>query len=98
MSHNYRKAEFGKPVSGSLSIIINHYKGALTRWCRKNDHAYFTWQSRFYDHIIRNDTALSRIREYIARNPLTWTTDQEQTDQVHESVVKYAGDAINDNE
>src|SRR6185503_21172356 len=28
----------------------------------------FGWQSRFYDHIIRDDRALKNIRQYIVNN------------------------------
>jgi hypothetical protein len=37
----------------------------------------FAWQSRFYEHIIRNEKELSRIREYIQDNPLKWDLDRE---------------------
>ena len=35
------------------------------------------WQRSYYDHIIRNETSLTRIREYIIRNPLQWSLDRE---------------------
>ena len=28
------------------------------------------WQPNYYEHVIRNEMALSRIREYIVNNPL----------------------------
>jgi len=28
------------------------------------------WQRNYYEHIIRNDDELNRIREYIANNPV----------------------------
>ncbi len=34
------------------------------------------WQRSFYDHIIRNDESLNKIREYIVFNPLTWDKDE----------------------
>jgi putative transposase len=34
------------------------------------------WQPRFYDHIVRNDRSLERIREYIAANPSRWPEDE----------------------
>ena len=68
--------EFGKPKSGSLSVILNHYKGAVTRWCNHKGYK-FEWQSRFYDHIIRNEQSLDRIREYIKCNPLNWVEDMD---------------------
>ncbi|PIX22751.1 MAG: transposase, partial [Deltaproteobacteria bacterium CG_4_8_14_3_um_filter_43_13] len=30
-----------------------------------------------YDHIIRNESELERIREYIVNNPLKWESDRE---------------------
>ncbi len=35
------------------------------------------WQRNYYEHIIRNDAALDRIREYIANNPANWADDEE---------------------
>lgn len=37
----------------------------------------FSWQSRFYDHIIRDEKSLQKIREYIINNPLRWEEDKE---------------------
>jgi len=34
------------------------------------------WQSRFHEHIIRNEIELHKIREYIVNNPLNWETDE----------------------
>ncbi len=35
----------------------------------------FDWQTRYYDHIIRNDTSYKRITDYIINNPLNWAAD-----------------------
>jgi REP element-mobilizing transposase RayT len=55
----------------SLSSIINSYKGAVTKWARHNGYANFAWQRGYFDHIIRDDKSLDRIREYIQINPLS---------------------------
>ena len=34
------------------------------------------WQRNYYEHIIRNDADLTRIREYIANNPTRWADDE----------------------
>ncbi len=34
------------------------------------------WQRSFYDHIIRNDESLKKIRDYIRNNPLNWEEDK----------------------
>lgn len=33
------------------------------------------WQRDFWDHIIRNETELNRIRQYIRHNPMNWQSD-----------------------
>jgi putative transposase len=35
------------------------------------------WQRSFYEHVIRNDESLNRIREYIKYNPQRWDLDRE---------------------
>ncbi len=55
----------------SLSSLINGYKGAVTRRCRKIG-IQSIWQSRYYDQIVRNERALQNIRAYIASNPNRW--------------------------
>lgn len=64
------------PSAGSLSTIIRSYKSAVTRRVRKDLCADFTWQSRFYEHIIRGPRTLQAIRRYIADNPLKWHLDK----------------------
>ena len=66
---------FQNQGKGSLSAIIGSYKSVLTKNARKI-HADFAWQSRFHDHIIRNDESLQRIRDYIINNALRWREDK----------------------
>ncbi|MFH1321207.1 MAG: hypothetical protein ABII90_11225 [Bacteroidota bacterium] len=68
--------QFGKPISGSVSVIINQYKSSVKRWCNKNGHEYFRWQSRFHDHIIRNEQSYQTISDYIINNPAKWKDDK----------------------
>ncbi|PJF34117.1 MAG: transposase [Phototrophicales bacterium] len=70
------------PQAGSLGAIIRSYKSAVTRWCRQNGYAEFGWQSRFYDHVIRNENALHNIRQYISENPSRWEMDQNHPDNL----------------
>ena len=61
----------------SLSKIIRWYKGRCTfEINRIQNKLYFAWQSRFYEHIIRNEESLLKIREYIHNNPLKWDIDE----------------------
>ena len=42
------------------------------------------WQRNYYDHVIRDEASLLRIREYIATNPLRWQLDRENPDRIGE--------------
>jgi len=67
---------FGKPISNSLSMIINHYKGAVKHLCNQKKLVEFKWQPKFYDRIIRNEKELFAIRKYIADNPIRWEIEK----------------------
>ncbi|WP_228054878.1 transposase [Kordia antarctica] len=62
-------------LNNNLSRIIRWYKGRTTFECRKID-SDFEWQSRFHDHIIRNEKSFSNISNYIINNPANWKEDK----------------------
>ncbi len=68
------KNQFG-PQSKNLASIIRGFKIGVTKNARKIN-PVFQWQSRFYDHIIRNEKSFQRISEYIKNNPLNWKEDK----------------------
>ncbi len=55
------------PKPGSLGAIVGSYKSAVSKIVHRFDPG-FKWQSRYYDHIIRSNSELSRIRKYIREN------------------------------
>lgn len=64
-----------------LGKIINAYKGAVTRFAKQA--GLFRdpiWQSRYHDHIIRDEKALNYIRHYVHDNLARWETDKFYTD------------------
>ena len=70
---------YGRPVSGSIPTIIRSFKSAVTRRInemRKTPGAR-VWQRSYYEHVLRNDDELDRVRRYVADNPLKWEMDQE---------------------
>jgi REP element-mobilizing transposase RayT len=71
--------KFGPLPSKSLHTIIGSYKSAVTKLIHAKGSA-FGWQSRFHDHIIRNEKELNNIRQYIDNNPAKWEFDQENPD------------------
>nr|WP_299422491.1 transposase [uncultured Emticicia sp.] len=63
------------PQSKNLGSIIRGFKSSVTTFARKND-IPFQWQTRYHDHIIRNETEFSRISNYILNNPSKWQDDK----------------------
>jgi len=69
--------QFGKPVSNSLPTIVRAFKSAATQRINhvRQTPGMAVWQRNYYEHIIRNETSLNAIREYIVYNPARWTDD-----------------------
>ena len=40
------------------------------------------WQRGYYEHVVRNENELNRIREYVSSNPLAWHLDKENPDRI----------------
>lgn len=61
----------------SISSFVAGFKSAATK--RINEHRNTpkmpVWQSRFHDHIIRNDSEYQRIFNYIENNIKNWEKD-----------------------
>ena len=58
-----------------LSVVVRQLKQSITRFA-KNNGIPFAWQSRFHDHIIRNNDDRNAIADYIANNVLKWEYDK----------------------
>jgi len=56
----------------SIGSIIVQFKSICTKRIRNKGLKYFKWQNRYYDHIIKNEKELNKIRFYITTNPIRW--------------------------
>lgn len=74
---------FSKPVCGSLPTIIRSFKSAASKRIHEAGFPSFAWQSRFYEHVIRGDRDLDRIRAYILENPSNWFNDDNFANNIH---------------
>jgi len=74
--------QFGRPTSNSIPTIIRSFKAVTKKRINEIRKSYgkTVWQSRFYEHIIRNKDELDKIRQYIINNPLQWEFDKENPD------------------
>lgn len=62
----------------SLGSFVAGYKARVTSLINKLEETsgFKVWQRNYWEHIIRNDRGLDKIREYIVNNALNWDTDQ----------------------
>jgi putative transposase len=67
--------------SDSLGSIIGQFKSKSTKRIRGAGYCDFAWQMRFYDHIIRDNDDLERVRRYIRENPGKWGKDRNQSEK-----------------
>ncbi|PZS04712.1 MAG: transposase [Chloroflexi bacterium] len=78
MIQEYRAGQaLGQIMGAFKSIATNRYIVGVRQegWPR---FAGRLWQDNYFEHIIRNEASLDRIREYIAANPLGWEDDPER--------------------
>jgi REP element-mobilizing transposase RayT len=70
------------PRPKSIGSLMSGFKSAVTKRINeiRNTPGVKLWQRNYYEHIIRNDDELNRIREYIANNPMKWEMDRENPD------------------
>jgi REP element-mobilizing transposase RayT len=81
------------PTAGSIAAVVGSFKSAVSRQINKmrDTPGVTLWQRDYFEHVIRDETALSAIREYIITNPARWERDRENprgngTDDVEEWV------------
>jgi len=72
-----RGGKFGAQ-SRNLGSIIRGFKIGVTKYAASKNIS-FAWQSRFYDHVIRDEEDLNRVRDYVLSNPANWDKDEENT-------------------
>jgi putative transposase len=60
--------------SHTLGAIMRGFKAAVTRHANTlwGTSGQIVWQRNYYEHIVRDDADLDRIRRYIAANPMRW--------------------------
>ena len=66
------------PQRGSLGAVVGSFKSAATKRVneRRDTPGLTIWQRNYYEHVIRNEDEMNRIREYVAQNPAQWAKDE----------------------
>ena len=83
-SPTYSNSDSNLNSNDSLTDIMRGFKTFSANQINKTiqSEKKFKWQKSFHDHIIRNESSLQTIREYIVNNPATWTEDEENINRI----------------
>jgi len=76
----------------TIGAIVRGYKIGVTKWYRANINIHELWQRNYWEHIIRDENELFRIRSYIKNNPINWERDKlngENGNRVLEPAAPY---------
>lgn len=63
-------------TSRTIGAMVRGFKIGVTAWYRRRSDTSKIWQRNYWEHIVRNEPELNRIRRYIAENPLKWDQDR----------------------
>ena len=65
----------GTPVPTVQNSTVSRFVSTFKRFCNK-EYGENIWQSRSYDHVIRDREDLDRHLKYIYENPFGWQKDE----------------------
>lgn len=67
------------PTKSSIGSFVGGFKSAVTTRINslRNSSGKPVWQRNYYEHVIRDEESLVRMRQYIVDNPLRWEFDPE---------------------
>jgi REP element-mobilizing transposase RayT len=70
-----RPVALAGPRPKSIGALVAGFKSAATRRLNqlRETPGAAVWQRNYYEHIIRDESSLYRIRAYIAANPARWS-------------------------
>jgi len=79
-------------TSKTIGSIVRGFKIGVTKWIRQNTKIHDVWQRNYWEHIVRDENELKRIRQYIINNPAKWELDRNYAgnrDTVREPMPQY---------
>lgn len=68
-----------------MGRLIGAFKTTSAKLIHQAGYEYFAWQRNYYEHIIRSEKELNKIRKYIIENPLKWELDRENPKNIKNS-------------
>ena len=79
-----------KSPSKTIGAIVRGFKSVATKEISKLNKTpgIPVWQRNYYEHIIRNENELTKIRAYIQNNPLKWSLDRENPNRIGVDILE----------
>ena len=74
--NEWQPRTFQRPARNTLGEVVRSFKAATARLVRVAGYGDFAWQREYYEHIIRHEQDLERVRLYITNNPAHWSEDE----------------------
>lgn len=62
----------------AVGEIVRAFKARCTHAINQiqNTPGHPVWQRNYYEHVIRSEEGMNRIRQYISENPMGWSEDE----------------------
>ena len=83
----------GEHMGSPLHQVVQWFKTMTTndyiKSIKASDCCPFTgklWHRNYWEHIIRNDDELNRIRNYIITNPVNWALDRDNPENYEKEI------------
>ncbi|MBR5524234.1 MAG: transposase [Clostridia bacterium] len=70
--------QVGTPVPTNRNSALSLFVSGFKRYCTR-EYGESVWQTRYFDHIIRNQKDYDAHLRYIDENPLRWQLDELYT-------------------
>ncbi|MBX7148646.1 transposase [bacterium] len=82
-AQNLPSQEGAASSAPTLGDVMCAFKSISAIQCNKlRNQTGPLWQRNYYEHIIRNEDSLLKIREYIRNNPLQWALDKNNPQNI----------------
>ena len=71
------------PSPNSVGAIVGQFKSLTAKRINavRETPGARVWQRNYYEHVIRNEDELHRVRQYIVDNPAQWDLDEYNPDR-----------------